>query len=1762
MPRRGLSARIRKIQKATGGVIERLEERRLLTTWTGGGMAANGEPIFNNFFYSDETGDPVRVSIGGNVTLEAIFFDQDTNTLVNAFPRGTADGADLFQVYVASADINAVISITGINSTTSNPEPFSGTFGGFGVVPANGRPGTQPTAAAQPQGGSILLGGLTAPGAVGEAVIKRNLGGAAFGVRPGGLDDLPSDPGNDLSAGLVAAPGQSIGKFLFGGTVFGKVDVPGSMNMFYAGWLLTGDARGASEGNGTIAQAGQPVSPFLDGIPHSLTEVGFPVVPRGNFHIGGNLQQLVTAGAIGWDGTFGVGFDDATFPFFLSGTDIVVEGRLGQVLSLNGQTAPIQVVNKSTVIDPSIVQEETEGEGGVNFTPRGNVTFGTFPTGVLRELTTGADISPFNNDTSATAQFLGAFDSPLGGNTIVVRGSIAHLRAVNPDELDFYGVALMAGQTITVQLVGQGAAHVGVFDPDGRLIASDYDNAVSIGNLDGTGVITGPVGDTGFQPVVNRPFQFTADRPGIYRFAIGQEGNIDFVPNPTNIRSIVTETYELRIAGVGDLAFGGERSNNAIIDTVAAQSAVLVNSGDAGGIDSGTGFWSSVFKTRINQATDPRRPQFDQNRLQPSFAVVDGNLRALDTDLIGKGTTTLLLLGSGPDFLLLTGSVGLVRSRTGIAYLNPSGQVQPNPFGVGRNYQVVQAGTNLFGSVVANGAIGIIRTGADIGGLGGQVFITADANNSGADGFIDLIDVTGTLGGPAISHGPGGNVRYIRVGGDVTLDPLFSGGTPPRSVHGFNQTVQLTDDSGSVLTFTPLGQALPNPAFDPTAAAGSPASYPTIGPSLTTMVYPIRSGGVVVIDVESSGGLAITATGGTTAEVSRVEVHGAGVTPERFTNPGTRELDVRTPLAFNPTTQTLEVRIGGTAIVDVGYIGVLAAEDQTVLRRNSTVTAFAGASAISNGTGGEIVSINALSIGTLFSAGTLGLARTSIPGNAINFREDIRSGSAYAGPRATAPPASTNEQPTNPAQGALPRAVTNATSAGSVFPFNRQTFGIVVDGDIVSARANMGLGNFLVNGIIGDLVANADGIDVPGVFEGINAPVWAWSPVTQPGATDGGSFVRIQIGEGVLPSGTGALARSGIFADNYIGTVVNQGAGSDLRGDIVFQRKLFNVTLRDGSIIDADILQLPTGVRTVDGRTSSEFESSREGNSGGFVIPGGFPSSGTRRDFQVGNISVTGAGVIIGLTMDFASMNSLSSSNGIFTTGWSTVGNSVVNKVTTGGWGIRSSIFRAGNSLGSVVAAGNGSLLPTTAASASVRQSESAPVDPNFGVAFDPFSGAELNIHNDIHRYFGTSASIPAIAGVTDTGVIEDLFANAQRDLGSITAHTIRARQVSAFNDPNDPTSTASPVFPSQLVFGASIGTIKTTGLINGLRVTTGRIKTFQPGTDVLALNMTVAGPISNVRINGSLGNNSTIFATGPFGNIGNITIARDLFGTIRSSGRMGNVTIGGNVVGTIQVDGTARGAALSNLKIGGGVQNGSIIVNGSIGTIDTALGLGLSTADTIRVTGNLNRLRVGRVIPGGLQANLVVLGSLGSLEVNGPVNGTVTVGTLNNRLTNMTVNGDVNGDVTVNGQLTRATVNGNLNANVTVSENITSFTINNGSFAPNKTLQSTSGSIRSLAVRGGNLFGSVLAPAGTIGTITVDGNLGNGVDALTIATNALNLLSVGASILRLATVRINGPIGTLQVGGNIEQGAAIVATQIGRQTAGSVADGTIVITG
>src|SRR5205823_6459504 len=106
----------------------------------------------------------------------------------------------------------------------------------------------------------------------------------AIGVRP--------DLGRRLIAGFQVAPGLDFGKLMIGGTVFGAINVPGSMESIYAGNLWTGDAGG--------------------------TRPGFFITRRSpNVLIGGNIHSVFVGGSAGTNND--AGLDD---PVYTTGFDM------------------------------------------------------------------------------------------------------------------------------------------------------------------------------------------------------------------------------------------------------------------------------------------------------------------------------------------------------------------------------------------------------------------------------------------------------------------------------------------------------------------------------------------------------------------------------------------------------------------------------------------------------------------------------------------------------------------------------------------------------------------------------------------------------------------------------------------------------------------------------------------------------------------------------------------------------------------------------------------------------------------------------------------------------------------------------------------------------------------------------------------------------------------------------------------------------------------------------------------------------------------------------------------------------------------------------------------------------------------------------------------------------------------------------------------------------------------------------------------------
>jgi uncharacterized protein (DUF2141 family) len=1210
---------------------------------------------------------------------------------------------------------------------------------------------------------------------------------------------------------------QNFGRLLFDGTIMGHVDMEGSVELFYAGWLLTG----ATAGQGLTA----------------------PSQPN-NFRIAGDLRNLILTDSAGTNSA--LLFDALNYN---TGFAISVGGKIDEILSRHDFVGSVDVENSGSGIGAlGAPQRELESRTGAP----GTVDGAGFENGLL------ANIPLITNDTYDTPQYLATITSAGGGQMVDVLGG---LRA-NPvilDYVDYYAVALLAGQTITVTLTDlslfPGLLHVGVFDPDRRLIASDNS-------------------DQDPTDVQYHPFQFTTDRPGSYRFAVATLPDGDFDGSAATgdfgiTNSPLPLSYELQISGAGDIALGGLVASGEIYDGRLSGTQIHVQTGDVGGIVAGDTIGSSSIADALDEDS------FAASQLAPEDALTgatidatNGNVRDIEAQSIGRKRGGSLTAGFGfdlgVDFDAFNGSVGLIRStgtratdmlviNDDIGLFGPPRTSDHDPDGTARqvaikgDYQVVSSATTLYANLLANKGIGTVRA-DDMATTVPSFFVVnadqtgRDSNAAGRDGIFDLLDVNtqlGTLnaGGPAIITGPGGNMRYIHLPGVAFRDQYFGSGIPEPTVLDPGQSAVIHDDSGTEVDITP-GPAIP----------GAPQNQQ---PQVRITTYGIRgSGGSAIIGINASQSVVIRgkATASTAAaEIGLITIAGNG--PGFTIDEANRRLIP--PGAGIPP---VFVQIDGTAIVDALDI------------RGNNVTSI-----INNSRGGEIVNVTVNSLFQL-TGQTLGLARHSTPAVLL---------------------------PANP----LIEGLTFHTMSGGGFPFDNPHLGIVALGDFGVVKASQALGNIIATGSIFQLIADSNNKRAAGSFEGIVAPVVAVDRIYD-----------VTVGAGIAPSGTGNAPQAGLFAGNAIGNIHGKDAviygnivvaalnpargfpvGTPLPGQVVpapVQIERINLT-GNSAIVDANIEALTSLA------ASREFETI-------------FPHPTIQIFGNVGDIFVDGAaaqrgkpapqdGGIIGTLVAGNNIGTMRVRNGfgIINSSFYLLGNGTVKDFLADGYGVRDVLIEGGASIGRIIATGKGDQLPATGFISAVRQSETS--------VFNPITHGENNRLVDLHNYLQTSATTPTLpdpaadptGSVTRAGVIAGLDARGSRDLTLVDAW--RVGPSSQIVLPLGPA-----YVPSQFHLANSIKNFNVRKDAVDLQITTGRFDNLTITGNSIGSGITVAGIFSNLRIGGNYvldtipSDLDIIQAIGPDGEIKNIFIGGNMAGTITAIRKIGKVTVKGNFTGKV----------------------------------------------------------------------------------------------------------------------------------------------------------------------------------------------------------------------------------------------------------------------
>jgi hypothetical protein len=1454
-------------------------------------------------------------------------------------------------------------------------EPFTGATT-LRVLTPTAISGVNPplTVTGPADGGSIVLGALTV-----NPQGAQNLDNYAImhgtPLIPDSAQTATAGQFQFVPAGLVT-PGLTInsnafGSFRFGGTITGSVTIHGSISQFYAGWIVTGLSYGE-------------------------TDVSIITVPH-NFQVDGDIDDLLTVGAIGTDP------GDADLPvgrpIFATGFDMNVNGRIGQIHAAGPILGSVNATNNNPAVGFPVGTPEQEEEF------RGNATTQViggqgYPLDPWDQGLLGGNAF-FNNDTFATPQYLGADSS---GN-ITVDGQL-QVSPTNGDDVDYYAVALLAGQTITVQVTEPTGTvpslDTGVFDPDGRLIASDFNR------VDPT-------------QTEEQPFQFTATEPGIYRFAVGESVNPNFDAVPANIVG-GTFPYVLSIKNVGSLGIGGLVSDGILMDNPNTTGTTTANgnidafhvvNGDFGAVVGGT----SV----ISQFGDAESSIY-------SIAADNGNLRAVVGGQVGAPNQANSATYLSPSVFVPNGSVGLVEATSGAlawnVFLTGVGtqltQAESTALSIGGDYQWINAPAGSFiGDLVAKGNIGTIQC-ANMATTTDQGYFQVNAAfNPALHGTIDLIDSGGDIGtngtgGPAITTGPGGNVRYIHIPdtAEAFRDEFFGGGAPNETLYQPGEAATITDDSGTVVSLTPVGGT--NPTVTTTGTGtGTTGSTPGSGvtvtyatpASLTVLTYPIRgSGGAAIVRVRSddsvniaasgaggvqsaeigsivlggtgtqvtnnntqfgNGGTAPTA-GGTTTTISRGAAAGTpGGAPVKTTGgnlpyvlptvPPIPSLAVQVPLTLN---------ISGSVKIDTFDVHGVETATGTLATNNTFITS------LTDTTGGEIVNLNATSVGTLTTNGVLGMAvETNTPASV---------------------------------QGLIHTPVGSYSEPWG-YPFLMPTSMVRIQDDVVSINAAQ-VGNVYAGQVLAPATTPGGTPDIGGgaITGGTNGNIGSISGRIIGPIVAAGSIGNANAAGGFAPHGSGAVGGAGLYAVGIIGPVVSSG---DMRGEIVSTHGTLSITVtNNGSIAEASI------------GTLTEFDYA-EARAISVLIPA-VSTPITKPQLDIGGITVQGNGGIIGSEIVGDHIGPIAVANtgfGMFDSLINLRGDGTIASITVGGYGVRDGTFNVGARLGSLVVNGNGGDLPVTNFSAAVRQSET-------GAQFTS-SGTPISFLNDINAFLGTNASTPSAVGVTDSGVIEDLTVTGSRDLTTVRAYSIRGRDlttlasvVSGFTPALTPNVTSFNV-------ANSIGTITVTGPINGFAITTGRSTKYQFGGDVSNFNLTIAGPMMNLVMKSSLGGTSSINAIGPSGHIGTLTISGNLAGTVSAQTYINNLHVLGTITGTVNA------ARIGIIHVSGGIGSGGVTINGPLNQliVDTSFG---PAGNPIQVNGNANIIN----IKGDLAANINVTGNLKQLIVGGSIisGSTTTIGGILNLLK---VAADVQAGATVQAQLIkRQMIKGQVFGTITTS--------------------------------------------------------------------------------------------------------------------------------
>lgn len=312
-------------------------------------------------------------------------------------------------------------------------------------------------------------------------------------------------------------------------------------------------------------------------------------------------------------------------------------------------------------------------------------------------------------------------------------------------------------------------------------------------------------------------------------------------------------------------------------------------------------------------------------------------------------------------------------------------------------------------------------------------------------------------------------------------------------------------------------------------------------------------------------------------------------------------------------------------------------------------------------------------------------------------------------------------------------------------------------------------------------------------------------------------------------------------------------------------------------------------------------------------------------------------------------------------------------------------------------------------------------------------------------------------------GDIEDLFIGAGRSNTNISAHN---------------------VIRSNIDIRGNAGTMTFSGDVRASSIGSGRLSSMAVHGDIHSSSIRISGAILSLTAGGDI-LDTEIVSSGPDGRINNLTAGGTMTGSVTSSGPITTIrTTRGDIILTVSTTDSTDGN-ITTIQAGRDlVLNLGMAEGANVNALRAGRNIGRrladgTTPDLLDIHGNITTITAGGVLYSDVRAS----GTIGTVTsgralayLAGGDYATDAVITSSSRINTVNINGDFNGSI------------------ISYSGGIGSVTITNGSFRAGDAqranrIEARDGDITSVRIVRGHLLGDILAPQGSITTISVTGD-------------------------------------------------------------------------